>query len=338
MDPRRRVRVLSAADVRALLPIRACIEVMEHAFVALSAGRVAMPERTSMDVGTRGETMLLMPAALRAGDGDGGSGWFGSKVLSVVPGNASSGRDAIQGVIVLFEGRHGVPVALVDASAVTAIRTAAVSALATRLLARRDAACLALIGSGVQAYSHLAAMAAVRPLGEVRVWSRGADRRAARARAAETDFGIAGRASSSARGAVDGADIICTVTSARTPVVASAWIARGAHVNAVGAHRPTDRELDSDTVRRARVFVDHLPAGLAEAGDILVPIAESGIDRTHVLGDLADLLDGRVVGRESPADVTVFKSVGVAIEDLAAAVYAYERAAADGVGTSVRLG
>jgi ornithine cyclodeaminase len=177
----------------------------------------------------------------------------------------------------------------------------------------------------------------VRPLRDVRVWSRNAERCAVLARAAEEELGIEARVGTSARDAVGGADIVCTVTSASAPVVESSWIMPGTHINAVGTHRPTERELDSDTVARARVFVDHLPAALAEAGDLLVPIAEGLIGRAHILGDLSGLLSGRIVGRAMDPDVTVFKSVGVAVTDVAAATYVYERAVATGRGNAVRL-
>ncbi len=332
--------VLGADDVRALVTMRACIDVMTDAFRALGDGATTLPMRTSCLVGADGESLLLMPAAIRdahAADGSRTGAWFGAKVLSVVPRNGRNGRDAHQGVIVLFEGAHGSPVALVDAGAITAVRTAAVSAVATRSLARPDATRLALIGSGVQAFSHLTAMAAVRELRELRVWSPGRDRCEALVRVAESELGIESRVAADARDAVDGADIVCTLTPSSVPVVESSWIAPGAHVNAVGAHRPTARELDSETVRRARLFVDYTPAAMAEAGDVLVPIAEGWIDRAHVLGDLADIVCERVPGRLTGADVTVFKSVGVAIADVAAAAYAFERACAAGVGTSVRL-
>ncbi len=271
------------------------------------------------------------------------SAWFGAKVLSVVPGNTAKGRDSHQGVVVLFEGEYGSVVAMVDATAVTAIRTAAVSAVATQALARADAGCLALIGSGVQAASHLAAMAAVRPLREVRVWSPDRERCAAFVKRATDEFGvnaetgarIAISAAARPRDAVAEADIICVVSAATTPVIDSSWIRAGTHINAVGAHRPHERELDSATIQRARVFVDYLPSAMEEAGDILLPIGENVIDRKHVLGDLTSLVTNRVPGRVEPNDVTIFKSVGLAIEDIAAAAHAYRRALASSVGTRI---
>src|SRR5688572_2205318 len=273
--------VLSAEDVRRVLPVRECIAVMREAFVALAEGRATVPVRTALGVGDRDERLLLMPAVMRVPDGSGsaasegdpaagepaGSAWFGAKVLSVVPGNTAKGRDSHQGVVVLFEGEYGSVVAMVDATAVTAIRTAAVSAVATQSLARADAGCLALIGSGVQAASHLAAVAAVRPLREVRVWSPDRERCAAFVKRATDEFGLnaetGARISISAtarpRDAVAEADIICVVSAATTPVIDSSWIRAGTHINAVGAHRPHERELDSATIQRARVFVDYLP-------------------------------------------------------------------------------
>ena len=266
-------------------------------------------------------------------------------MLSVVPGNAAKGRDSHQGVIVLFEGECGSVVAMIEAGAVTAIRTAAVSAVATQALARADAGCLALIGSGVQAASHLAAMAAVRPLREVRVWSPDRERCAAFVKRATDEFGvnaetgarIAISAAARPRDAVAEADIICAVCAATAPVIESSWIRAGTHINAVGAHRPHERELDTATIQRARVFVDYLPSAMEEAGDILIPIGEKAIDRAHVLGDLTSLVTNRVPGRTEPKDVTIFKSVGLAIEDIAAASHAYRRALAAGVGTRVTI-
>jgi alanine dehydrogenase len=369
--------VLSAEDVRRVLPVRECIDVMREAFVALAEGRATVPVRTTLGVGDRDERLLLMPAVMRAPGGaadattaasdatagtavtattaataaatdDGGEStraWFGAKVLSVVPGNAAKGRDSHQGVIVLFEGECGSVVATIEAGAVTAIRTAAVSAMATQMLARADASCLALIGSGVQAASHLAAMAAVRQLREVCVWSPDRERCAAFVKRATEEFGvnaetgarIAISAAARPRDAVAGADIICAVSGATTPVIESSWIRNGTHINAVGAHRPRERELDSATIQRARVFVDYQPSAMEEAGDILIPISEGVIEPTHVLGDLTDLVTNRVPGRVEPNDVTIFKSVGLAIEDLAAAAHAYRRALAAGVGTRVPL-
>jgi alanine dehydrogenase len=333
--------VLSAEDVRRVLPVPECIEVMREAFVALAEGRATVPVRTVLPVGDQDERMLLMPAVMRSSVG----AWFGAKVLSVVPGNAAKGRDSHQGMIALFDGEYGSVVAMVEAGAVTAIRTAAVSALATQMLARADASCLALIGSGVQAASHLAAMAAVRPLREVCVWSPDRERCAAFVQRATAEFGvnaetgarIAISAAARARDAVAGADIICAVSGATTPVIESSWIRAGTHINAVGAHRPGERELDSATIQRARVFVDYLPCAMEEAGDILIPIGEGAIDRTHVLGDLTSLATSRVPGRVDPKDVTIFKSVGLAIEDIAAAAHAYRRAMTAGVGTRVPL-
>jgi alanine dehydrogenase len=362
--------VLSAEDVRRVLPVRECIDVMREAFVALAEGRATVPVRTALGVGDRDQRLLLMPAVMRAAAADAtmtgpstptvagtttatanaeasesAPAWFGAKVLSVVPGNAAKGRDSHQGVIVLFEGEYGSVVAMIEAGAVTAIRTAAVSAVATQALARADASCLGLIGSGVQAASHLAAMAAVRPLREVRVWSPDRERCAAFVKRATDEFGvnaetgarIAISAVARPRDAVAEADIICAVSAATTPVIESSWIRAGTHINAVGTHRPHERELDSATIQRARVFVDYLPSAMEEAGDILIPLTEKAIERAHVLGDLTSLVTNRVPGRIEPKDVTIFKSVGLAIEDLAAASHAYRRALASGVGTRVAI-
>jgi ornithine cyclodeaminase len=240
--------------------------------------------------------------------------------------------------VLLFEGEHGSLQAILDASAVTAIRTAAVSGVATRALARDDAGDLAILGTGVQAATHLEAMMVARRVRRVRAWSRSPEHARAFAARARRRHGIEVEASPSAREAVTGADLVCTVTSSREPVVQAGWIAPGAHVNAVGASVAGARELDSATVAGSRLFVDRRDSARAEAGDFLIPRAEGLVTDDHIRAELGEVLLGRRPGRASPGDVTVFKSLGLAVEDLAAARLVHSRARKTGAGTWVELG
>jgi ornithine cyclodeaminase len=260
------------------------------------------------------------------------------KAITVLPANHGTAYDSHQGAVLLFEGEHGSLQAILDASALTAIRTAAVSGVATRALAREDAGDLAILGTGVQAGTHLEAMMAARRLRRVRAWSRNPEHVRAFADGARRRYGIAVEPAATARDAVAGADLVCTVTSSREPVVQDSWIAPGAHVNAVGASLATTRELDSGTVARARLFVDRRESAQAEAGDFLIPRAEGLVGDDHIRAELGEVLLGRRPGRLSAGDVTVFKSLGLAVEDLAAARLVHAEARKTGAGTWVELG
>jgi ornithine cyclodeaminase len=225
----------------------------------------------------------------------------------------------------------------VHAGAITAIRTAAVSGVATRLLANEDAATLALLGSGAQARSHLHAMREVRPIRRVRVWSRTFENAQAFARETHAQHGLHVTAVHTSQEAIDGSDIICTVTAATQPVLEGLWLHGGEHINAVGSSVPPFRELDTEAVVRARVFVDSRESALSEPDDIRVPLAAGAITEHHLLGDLADLASGKCHGRTSRDDITLFKSVDLAIEDLAAAQAIYERALAQGRGAAIEF-
>lgn len=328
--------LLSAADVRAMLPMRECMDVMADALAALADGRVLLPLRTVLRLPGGANAFASMPAFAERLGGDGDA--LGVKVITVWPGNEATPYDSHQGAVLLFDMEHGGLAAMMDASTITAIRTAAVSGLATRLLAREDARELALVGAGVQAETHLAAMRIVRPIERVRVWSRTPERllRFVARASVENDLEIV--AAESAEAAVRGADIVCTVTSSREPVVRGAWLAPGTHVNAVGASLRTARELDSDAIARARLVVDRRESAMAESGDFLVPREEGMIDNDHIVAELGELVTGRATFRRSDEDITVFKSLGLAVEDLAAARHVLRRATEAGAGTRVVLG
>jgi ornithine cyclodeaminase len=326
--------LISGRDVRALLPMNECIAVMEGALRSVTDGTSVLPLRTVMRLDGTPNAFAAMPAIV--GKGAGAS--LGAKIITVFPGNDTTPYDSHIGVVLLFDAEHGKLLAIADASSITAIRTAAVSGLATRLLAREDATELALLGAGVLARTHLDAVRCVRNVRRVRVWSRSGDRArefATRARKAfDGEIVVAG----SAREAVTGADVICTITSARTPVLEGAWIAPGAHVNAVGASLSTARELDTAAVVRSRLFVDRRESALAEAGDFLIPRGEGAVTDAHILGELGDLLVKGAKGRVNRNDITLFKSLGLAVEDVAALRHIHTQALATGAGTRVALG
>jgi ornithine cyclodeaminase/alanine dehydrogenase-like protein (mu-crystallin family) len=322
------VLVLSYDDVVRLLTMEACIEVMADALRTTSKGGAVLPLRSVVWMPDRTGMIGLMPGFLDAPTS------LGLKVVSIFPGNHGAGFDSHQGVVMLFDTRHGSPRAIIDASSITAIRTAAVSGVATRALARDTAGDLAILGSGVQAATHLAAMRAVRKIRRVRVWSRS---QASAQRFADKSP-IPVEVMATARAAVEGADLICTTTAAREPVLEGAWIAPGAHINAVGACFAATRELDTPAVARSRLIVDRKESAINESGDYLFAKKDGAIGEDHILGELGDVLLGRFTGRRADDDVTLFKSLGIAVEDLAAAHYVYTQAVARGGGVSVPLG
>jgi ornithine cyclodeaminase len=255
-----------------------------------------------------------------------------------MPGNHGTLYDSHQGVVMLFGIAHGEPLAILDATAITAIRTAAASAAATDALARPDAGDLALLGAGTQARSHLAAMRNVRPLRRVRVWSRTRAHAEHFAREESARAGIPIEVAGRAQDAVRNADLVCITTAAREPILEGAWLAPGAHVNAVGACFPSSRELDTEAVRRARFFTDCRESCLNESGDFRLPRAEGAIGDDHLLGEMGDVFLGKVLGRVSRDDTTVYESFGIAIEDLAAAHYIHRSAVNSGGGTWLEWG
>jgi ornithine cyclodeaminase/alanine dehydrogenase-like protein (mu-crystallin family) len=337
---------LGRDEVVDLLPIPEAIEAMAAAFAALAAGRAVQPLRSALWLPDRRGLLGTMPAHLEiTGAGDGGAPAYlsGAKVVSVFPGNHAAGLDSHQGLVLLFESEHGRPLAVADAATITALRTAAVSALATRLLARPGLGEteLALLGSGVQAETHLEAIRAVRPLARARVWSRSPERARRFAVRLSERHGLPVEAMPTAEAAVAGAGIVCTVTAAREPVLRGDWLAPGTHVNAVGSCAPTARELDARAIARARLFVDSRESALAEAGDLLLAIAEGAVAADHIAGELGDLVAGRVAGRTAgqtgDGEITLFESLGLGIEDVAATHHVYRKALAAGRGRRLDL-
>jgi alanine dehydrogenase len=322
--------VLSEHDVRQLLRMPALIDEMARALVAYSSGAAQQPVRTVLTVGADLAFFGLMPAYRPDPPA------LGTKVVTVAPGNARKDLPTHQATILLFDPSTGELLAVLDGRYITEARTAAVSAAATRVLAREGAGVLAILGSGVQARSHLEAIALVRSLREVRVWSPTPDRRE-RFVAAHQDAAPLVRAAASAEEAVSGADLIVLVTASPTPVVRREWVAAGAHVCAVGACRPDMREMDTALVAGGRVFVDSRAGALVEAGDLVLPIREGAIGPGHIAAEVGEVLAGRAAGRTAGEEITIFKSLGMAIEDVAAADLAYRRAATVGLGRGLVL-
>jgi ornithine cyclodeaminase len=322
--------VLTRSEVERLLSTEACIAVMAEALEAMARGELNQPLRTIYAPPNATGVMAWMPAH-RSGE----HAIYGMKLLCVIPDNPRRGLDGHQGAVVLMDGVTGELRALVDASAITAIRTAAVSAVATRMLAREDARELAIVGAGVQAERHLEAIPCVRPIERVRIASRtpeGAQRFVERMRPFTR---CALEAVESPEAAVRGADIVVTATTAREPVLERSWLAPGTHVNAIGASRPPHREIDTATWAAAAVFVDRRESVENEAADYRLAREEGAIGPEHIQAELGEVLLGRARGRNSAEQVTLFRSLGLAVEDMAAAQHVMQQARDSGAGTLV---
>ena len=324
--------VLDRPAVQRLFPVGDAIAVMREALLGHHAGTSHQPLRSVVQAPDLPGLAVVKPAAVA-----GTRRAFGMKIVTLFEGNAALGLDAVQGAVLLLDPSTGVPLALVEAGAVTELRTAAVSAVATDLLARSDAGDLAVLGAGVQGRAHLRSMAAVRRLRRIRLWNRTRSRADDLAAAAASwDLGVPVEVVDTPADACAGADLICTTTSSPDPVLTADMVGRGAHINAVGAFRPTTRELDTAVVVGARVFVDSVESALAEAGDLLIPGDEGVLDpKTHIVGEVGAVLAGEIGGRSSDDEVTLFESLGLAIEDIEAAAFVVDRARRTGDGREV---
>jgi len=305
-----------------------CIDVMDRLFRTLAAGDAVLPLRQAVWQPDRRGLLGVMPAYLGSPEAIGG------KFITVFNGNLNTKYESHQGAVLLFECEHGRLLAVVDATTITNIRTAAASGAATRALAKKDAQELAILGSGTQASTHLAAMRAVRPIRRVRVWSRNPEH-AKRFAEAQARGGVPVEPSVSAEEAVRGADIICTTTASTQPVLMGRWLSPGAHINAIGASLPGYRELDSDAVSMGSLYTDRRESLHNEADDFRVPLKEGRINEGHLRGEIGQVLVESVPGRANDEEITIFKSLGIAVEDLAAAHHAYTKAKENGMGTWV---
>jgi ornithine cyclodeaminase len=325
------IRVLNRADVRRLLPMADCIDLMETAMRAVSDGSAVLPLRSLLrmpgDIGAMGQMHGYLPDP----------SCFGIKLVSLFPRNRPPEFSSHMGVVLLFEAEHGRPVALLDAAEITAIRTAAASGLATRLLARPNAGDLAILGAGEQARSHLAAMRAVRPIRRVRLWARDWAKAAAFAASEGARHGLLVEPMTDVAAATAGADIICTTTKSREPILRDGSVMPGAHLNIVGSSIASAAEIDTPLVARARYIVDSRASAEQEAGEYLNAVAAGAVGRDHIAGEIGEVASGICAGRRHDDEVTIYKSLGIAAQDLAAAAYVLEAARREGVGQIVTL-
>jgi alanine dehydrogenase len=324
--------VLDAAAVRACLPPAGLREAMRQCLLAFAEGSVHHPMRSVIAPDQLSGMLVLKPALV-----SGKTPAFGMKAVTLFPDNPKRGLPAVSGFVSLLDPETGHILALLDGGVVTELRTGAVSALATDELARPEAGDLALIGAGVQARAHLVAIAEIRELRRVRVWSR-TTQRAAEFAAWAAENGHEVEVVSSAEAAATGADIICTVTTSAEPILRSDWVSPGAHINAVGAFQPAAREIDGPLVARAKVVVDSRESALAEAGDLLLAVKDGLIDESRFDVELGSILLGGTKVRTDPDDLTLFESLGLAVEDVSAAAYAFAEARRQNLGVELAFG
>jgi alanine dehydrogenase len=305
---------LDRKRVAALLSMDDCITVMEQTFRSLAAGNTLQPLRSLMWLPDKSGILGMMPGYAKNPD------ILGIKVITIFHANGALGLPSHQGVVVLFDAKQGTPLLILDATEITAIRTAATSALATKLLARKDASHLAILGTGEQAERHIQAISLVRPIDRITIWGRNNDHAETLARKFKNT-----QIAPTAKEAVSDADIICTVTASREPILFGEWIPEGAHINAVGSCTPTTRELDTAAVVHASLFTDRYESLFQEAGEFLIPKKEGFLTETDTQAELGELLTGTKEGRKNAAEITLFKSLGIAAEDLFAAHYIFEK-------------
>lgn len=326
-----KVRILSQEDLRATITMREAIAVVRRAFGQLSAGRARVPVRSRVE--TKDGVSLFMPAYLEESDD------LAVKIVSVYSGNPALGLPTTSAIVVVLEARTGRPLAIMDGTWLTALRTGAASGVATELLALRDASVVALFGAGVQARTQLEAVCTVRDVREVRVY----DPNMFKAEMLAQEMSGLGPIPSEVRPvntpaeAVRDAEIIVTATTSKIPVFSNRDVAVGAHINAIGAYTPEMQEIDAETVRRAKVIVDSREACLAEAGDLIIPIRQGLISEAHIYAEIGEIINGVKPGRESPREITLFKSVGNAVQDVAVASHVLRLAEERGLGRTVEL-
>ena len=322
------LRLIGEKEVLSLLPMRVCIELMRHAMVLSASGKALQPIRTGLPLPNGRGLLGMMPGYIADPE------WLGIKVASVFPGNFGTTLGSHQGMILLFEVRSGQPIAIIDAKSVTAIRTAAASAVATNVLARSEARSLGVLGYGEQAANHVEAISLVRNLDRVVIWGRSFDKAKEFAVRQSLAHNIDVQAALDINDAVR-CDIVCTTTAADEPLFPSTALCAGVHLNIVGSSIPSTAEIDSQTVLRSRFYVDYKDSALALAGEFKRAKELGLVNDEHILGSIGDVLLGRAVGRTSEQDITLFKSLGMIAEDLVAADYVYALAQKNEVGSIV---
>ncbi|MBB4630970.1 ornithine cyclodeaminase family protein [Sphingosinicella soli] len=318
--------VIGAEDVERLLGYEDCIALMRKAMKALARGETRQPLRNIIDL-QAGNAFGVMPGAMLGGT-------FGAKIVSVYPGNFALGKHSHQGIVVLFEPESGAPVAIIDGSIVTAIRTAAASAAATEALARPGPSRLAILGYGEQAWRHAAAIRHVRPITGVSVWGRSAEQAEQFSLRVREELGLDAEAAPDVARAVRGADIICTTTPAAEPILALADVQPGAHINSVGSSRAGPAEIANDLVAASRFIADYRVGVLAQGAEFLNAKSAGLVDDAHIVGEIGEVFDGTLAGRTGDAEITIYKSLGHIVQDLAAGWHVFEQARAKGLGTT----
>lgn len=324
--------IINHSQVRELLPMQDCMEVVGKALADLARGEGVQPLRSGILRPDRQGVLAWMPGSLAAGQA------FGIKVLSVVEKPGELGVESHQGGVMIFDPKNGSPLALCEAGAITAVRTAAVSALATDKFARPDAVTATILGAGTQASSHIEAMLAVRPIERIRVWSRDADKVQAFAKEQAVRHGVTVEAAADIASAIAGADIVCTTTSAREPVLFAEMLEPGMHINAVGASIPSWREIDPGVLPLVSLFTDRRESLRNEAGEFIDAVKTGLVEQGLVVPEIGEVLNGDHPGRTSETEITLFRSLGLAVEDIASAQLVYQRAVESGVGTHADLG
>lgn len=328
--------IINQSEVERLLPIAACVEVMRRAMIAVSRGDTTLPIRQFMPVPGAAGKMAIMPGTL--GDAStSDDATFGIKLVCKYDRPHGDPLGTHVGMVLLFDSVKGIPLAMVEGSSLTAIRTSAASALATDLLARNDAKRLAVIGNGEQAMRHIHAMRAVRPIDHLTVWGRDPARAQAFADEVAQATNVPTLCAETPAAAVAQADIICTTTSAKEPVLTGDALHPGQHINLVGSAIPTTAEVDHEAVRRSRYYVDYRPAAMAAAGELLKAIDAGVVGENHIVGEIGAVAAGEVPARQSVDEITCYKSLGVAAQDLAAALAVWRAATEQGAGMEVDL-
>jgi ornithine cyclodeaminase len=323
--------VIDGATVESLVSPKEAIALADAALRKTSSHVAHQDIRRTLDMpGVPGSCLSLMYASLA------NQPHFGAKVLSVSPQNFESGLPSHQGGVLLFEKHNGRPVALINGHAITGLRTPAATAVATRTLARADACELAVIGYGEQAAQHIESISLVRDIRRIRVWGRNAAK-AARFAETQSKNGYPTEACTTAPDAIAGADIVCTVTSAKFPVLKGEWLAPGMHVNAVGASVAELKEIDTDCVIRSNIWVDYMPMAMAAASDLFEPLANGVLDSSQIIGEIGAVLNGDAPGRRDASEITLYRSLGVPAQDIELANFVFQKAVALGLGTKVSL-
>jgi len=315
MDP----LFVNKEKIASLLPMEECIEVMEKMFRSLAAGECLQPLRNIMRLPDGSGVLGMMPGHAAK------LGVMGIKVISVFHANKETGFPSHQGIVMLFDAKNGQPLMLFDALEITAIRTAAASAVATKLLSRGNSSTLAIIGSGEQAKRHIEAMLLVRNIQQINLWSRDENNAKHLVNELSAEYNLPVHIKKNVQQAVEHADIICTVTASKEPVVMGDWISAGSHINAVGSSTPFSRELDTTAIARSKLFTDRYESIFNEAGDFLIPKKEGAVTDDHVKAEIGEVLSGTKKGRENNEEITVFKTLGIATEDIFSAYHIYQK-------------